>query len=219
MSNWKPTPPPFRNFKRKVFKRAGSVSDFIYQIGESDHLRQPTKAVPLKKICTRQYKDKFKYLKNCLKRYRKLTGYGRGISAVQVGIPERFSVIYQGQSVNPSGKKDNGGDMLIIVNPKITKKSKKIFSYPEMCMSANPVIAPIVRPSWIEFEYYTEDGEKKLWDTKDDTEVGKMMNRVFQHEIDHLDGIINIDKVKDASQLILESDPKFYQNAEFGKVK
>lgn len=87
-----------------------------------------------------------------------------------------------------------------------------------MCMSANPVIVPATRPSWIEFEYYDEKGEKKFWDTKDDTDVGKMMNRVFQHEFDHMEGIINIDIIKDPREIILESDPDFYKNARFTKV-
>lgn len=45
-----------------------------------------------------------------------------------------------------------------------------------------------------------------------------MLNRVFQHEIDHMNGIINIDKVKSPKELILESDPDFHKNAKFEEV-
>ena len=41
-----------------------------------------------------------------------------------------------------------------------------------------------------------------------------MYNRVFQHEIDHLNGIINIDRVE-SKELIFESDPNYYEKAEF----
>lgn len=197
MKSFKPKPAPFRKFKKKVFERVSLVADFIYQIGEFDDLRKPSKEVPLDKFKSLEYKLKFKYLKNCLRRYRKLTGYGRGITAVQVGIPERFSIIYTPEK------------SFIIINPKITKVSSKKYLYPEMCMSADPIIAPTIRPAWIEFEYLDEEGEKKFWNTKDDTDLGRMMNRVFQHEIDHMEGIINIDKVS-SKDLILESDPKFY---------
>lgn len=199
--------PPFAEFKKETFTKAAKVSQFIYQIGEFEGLRKPSKEVPLRKIKSQEMQEKFGYLKSCLKRYRKLTGYGRGITAVQIGIPERFSVIYTPEKI------------IIIVNPKITKVSKKLLEYPEMCMSANPIIAPTVRPSWVEFDYYDDQGNLRHWDIKDETEAGKMMNRVFQHEIDHMEGIINIDKVASPKLLILESDPGFYDNAKFKEVK
>lgn len=205
MKPWKPQLAPFGRYKKQVFADAAVVSGFIYQIGEYPSLRQPSKEVPVNRIKSIEYQAKFKYLKRCLFKYRKLTGRGRGVTAVQVGVPERFSVIYTPERV------------LTITNPKITKKSKKKYKYPEMCMSANPIIAPTIRPAWIEFDYYDERGKLQHWDIKDDTEVGKMMNRVFQHEIDHMDGIINIDKCN-SKELILESDPKFYDFAKFEEV-
>lgn len=214
MRSWKPTLPPFRNYKPGVFEKASKVSNFIYQIGESEILRQPSKEIPVNNITSKDMQEKFSYLKRCLLRYRKITGYGRGITAVQVGIPERFSVVYVPGNSNSHSI---SGNVLLIVNPKIIGKSKRKLIYPEMCMSANPVIAPIIRPSWIEFEYYDESGKLQRWDTNDKTELGKMLNRVFQHEIDHMDGIINIDKCN-PKDLILESDPNFYMNAKFTEV-
>lgn|ERR1700722_14049180 len=204
--SWEPKLAPFRKFKKEVWEHCALVSDFIYQIGEYPELRERSKEVSLEKISEKVTQKKFAYLKKCLRNYRKLTGYGRGITAVQVGIPERFSVIFY------------NNDLLLIVNPLITKISKNKYLYPEMCMSANPIIAPTIRPAWIEFTYYDEKGEKKFWDTKDDTEIGKMMNRVFQHEIDHMDGIINIDRVSSPKDLILQSDPTFYDSANFVEV-
>lgn len=204
--NWKPTPPPFADFKKNVFRKAGEVSEFIYQIGELEALRKPSMEVPLDAITTDEFKTKVKYLKDSLLRYREITGYGRGITAVQIGISERFSVIYTPE------------DLIIIINPRITNTSTTMLTYPEICMSANPIITPTARPSWIEFEYYDENGKIQEWNDKDDTDIGKIMNRVFQHEIDHMDGIINVDKVKNPKSLILESDPKFYKNAKFEEV-
>lgn len=157
-------------------------------------------------ISSEDFKEKIKYIKECLLKYRELTGYGRGISAIQVGIPERFFVAYIPENI------------LTIINPKITKLATDLLIYPELCMSANPIIAPTVRPSWIEFEYLDESGTLQKWSTKDETDLGKILNRVFQHEIDHLEGIINIDKVKNPADLILESDPNFYKTAKFQKT-
>lgn len=205
MKTWKPKLAPFRKFKIEYLEERKKLVSFIYQIGESEDLRKRSKDVPLSRIKSKEYKNKFKYLKNCLKKYRKLTGKGRGITAVQVGVPERFSVIYTPEK------------SFMIINPKITKKSAKKLIYPEMCMSADPIVAPTTRPSWVEFEYFDEEGNKKLWKTKDKTKLGIMMNRVFQHEIDHMDGIINIDKVA-SKDLFLLSNPKFYDKAKFEEV-
>lgn len=132
---------------------------------------------------------------------------GRGIAAVQIGIPEAFAVIYTPEN------------LITIINPIIIKKSQALLKYPEICMSAAPVIAPVIRPSWIEFEYYNEKAEKKQWITKSDKKQNKILNRVFQHEIDHLNGIINIDLVKTPKDLLLHSNPNFYKTATFKEVK
>jgi peptide deformylase len=205
--SWTHTLPPHADFKKTVFHLAGTVGEFIYQIGELDALRKPSTEVPLQKITSEEYRLKINYLKECLQKYRETTGHGRGITAVQVGIPERFSVIYTPQK------------LFILINPVITKKSSKLLRYPEMCMSANPIIAPVVRPAWIECNYYDEQGILQQWTTKDDTPDGTMMNRVLQHEIDHMDGIINIDTVSTPKELILESDPDFYDDAIFEEVE
>ena len=141
------------------------------------------------------------YLKSCLVKYRKITGYGRGITAVQVGITECFSIIYMGK-----------GEMMALINPTVTKQSSEMLKYPEICMSAAPAIAPVVRPSWVEVEYFDEEGKKQIWQEKD-----KMYNRVIQHEIDHMLGIINIDRVQ-SKEIKFESDPSFYDKATFTKV-
>lgn len=221
MKTWKPTPLPFSKFKKDKLKKEAEVANFIYQLGEFPYLRKSSKKVSLKEIKSKEFRTKLKYLKNCLIKYRKATGYGRGVTAVQVGIPERFSVIYKGQTITNIRNKVSVSqkDLMVVINPKITKKSKKLLSYPESCMSANPVIAPTIRPSWIEFEYYDERGELNYWNTKDNSKVGKMMNRVFQHEIDHMDGVINIDIVKNPKEIILHSDPNFYKSAKFEVVK
>jgi peptide deformylase len=204
--NWQPIPPPFKDYKRDVFSKLAKVSQFIYQVGEYSALRQPSQEIAINQINSDEMQSKFAYIKNSLRSYRKITGVGRGITAVQVGIPERFSVIYTPEK------------LIIIVNPQVTKKSDKLLTYSEVCMSFNPVIVPTVRPEWIEFGYLDEHGKPHQWNTKNDTETGVIMNRVFQHEIDHMNGIINVDKVSSPKQLMLESDPDFYKNARFEEV-
>lgn len=185
------------------------TGQFIYQIGESENLRKPSLPVTLEKLQSDEYKAKIAYLKKCMLRYRKLTKKGRAIAAVQVGIPEQIIVVYTPEKQDKTW---------ILINPKVEKRSEKMLEYPEMCMSANSLIATVKRPAWIECSYYDEQGKKYYWNTKDITKRGQMYNRVLQHEIDHIHGIINIDLVPSKS-LIFISDPKFYARTTFKEVR
>jgi peptide deformylase len=205
---WRPTPPPGAKYKKHILKDLIKTTDFIYQIGESRSLRQPSREVDIAKISSPEYKAKFRYLKKCMREYRRRTGKGRGIAAVQVGIPEKFFILY---------KPEQQESLQLFINPKITKVSKTLYRYPEVCMSCNGLVANVVRPAWIEFTYHAEDRKEKTWTLKDTTKKGRMYNRVVQHEIDHLEGIINIDKVP-SRDLIFEIYEDFYKKATFEKV-
>lgn len=205
---WSKPLPTFRKHKKKVFSEVVLTGQYIHQLGDTPKLRQSSDPVEENEFGSNIFINQIAYLKSCLKKYRQQTGVGRGITAIQVGIQKRFSVIYM-----PELKEQ----MLIIINPKITKKSSTLLRYPEVCMSASPLITPVVRPSWIEFEYFNESGEKQVWNRKDTDKMGKMYNRVFQHEIDHMNGIINIDLVP-GKELIYALDLKYYDTATFEEV-
>jgi len=95
---------------------------------------------------------------------------GCGLAAIQIGIPIRFAWF----------KFNNREDTLL--NPEITvKMGTKIEN--EACLSIPKVITPVWRSYEIE---YISAGKKH-------TAKG-MKARIIQHEIDHMDGILNIDK-------------------------
>lgn len=188
-------------YKKSVFKDAANVAHLTYQIGESDLLRKKSAIVDLKKIHSVKFRSLVTKLKTVLLEYKKLTGRGRGIAAVQIGIPLKIAVLFIGD------------DLETVINPKVIKKSPELLIYPEICMSANPVIAKVVRPGWVEIEYFNEKGNTVIWNNKKDL----LVNRVFQHEMDHMEGIINIDLVK-PNELILDSDPDYFKNAKFQKI-
>lgn len=206
---WIPSLPPAREYKKENLREIERFSQFIYTVGEYPILRSPSIAVIEQEMTSNEMKQKYAYLKKCMREFRRITkGKGRGIAGVQVGIPERFFLLYQ-----PGIKKP----FTIIINPVVTKKSIELLSYPESCMSANSLIADVIRPAWIEFEYFNEWGQKQYWQLKATTKQGKMYNRIVQHEIDHLDGIINIDYVP-ASSLIFEMGTEYYGKARFRKI-
>ncbi len=210
------------NHLQDVFKNASKVSKLVYHIGELEDLRKPSKEVNRKLIKSKEIQKVINDLKNTLKKYRRLTGKGRGVAAIQIGIPLKIAVIFNSNDVSVASSAldevtSPAYQFITIINPKIIRKSGESYLYPEICMSANPIIAPLKRPCWIEFEYLDENGNKQIWNKKDNTKEGKILNRVFQHEIDHMEGIINIDKVP-SNQLFFESDPAFYKKAKFEQV-
>lgn len=188
-------------FKKQIFEEAAKISHLTYQIGQFPGLREKSKEVQITDIGSSEIKLVISKLKKTLKEYRRLTGKGRGVAAIQIGIPLNIAVVF------------NKEEILTIINPKITKASDDKYLYPEICMSANPIIARVIRPEFIEFEYLDENGEKQIWNDRD-----RLLNRVFQHEIDHMEGTINIDLVE-SKDLILLSDPKFFKNAKFVKTR
>lgn len=101
---------------------------------------------------------------------------GVGISAPQVGIPLRLVVI------------DVGEGPIYMVNPEIVWFSEEKTEFEEGCLSFPGVTVNIVRPERVRTAYLDEKGRKNL------IEADGLLARAIQHEIDHLDGILIIDR-------------------------
>ena len=110
---------------------------------------------------------------------------GMGLSAVQLGVLKRFFVI--------SYKKEDGTfDEYKVVNPKIISNSEELIYVEEGegCLSINRYVEGIVpRSARVSVEYYDEFGNKKT------VRVREEMAVAFQHEIDHLNGILFPDRI------------------------
>jgi len=85
---------------------------------------------------------------------------------------------------------NNNGEIAVFLNPKILKKSWRKNIAEEGCLSIPNVFLPIKRHSTITLEFLNLAGDKQILKTKD------LLARVLQHEIDHLDGILFIDKAE-----------------------
>jgi len=110
---------------------------------------------------------------------------GMGLSLVQIGIPKRAFVI--------SEELENGEfKRYIVINPKVVSKSEELIyvGEGEGCLSVNRETEGIVpRHARMTVEAYDLDGKKYVIRVREDISVA------FQHELDHLDGILFIDKI------------------------
>ena len=76
------------------------------------------------------------------------------------------------------------------------------------CMSFPDLVVMVKRHKKISIEYNNENGEIQIWNDLTPSE-----SELLQHEIDHLDGIMAIDKAIDAKSIIYKSE--YNQNREF----
>lgn len=106
---------------------------------------------------------------------------GIGLAANQVDLPLRFFVC------NVAGHPDEGEEM-VFINP-VVSRPKGQEEREEGCLSLPGVYAPVIRPETIQVEAFSLSGEPIQG------ELSGMMARVVQHELDHLDGVMFIDRL------------------------
>jgi len=107
---------------------------------------------------------------------------GVGLAATQVGVLQRVFVFV-----------DEGEDR-VLVNPVLTKSSKDTETDDEGCLSLRDVLVPVERPTAVVIEGVDHTGEPVRY------ELDLPSARVVQHELDHLDGVLIIDRTDDASR-------------------
>lgn len=110
---------------------------------------------------------------------------GMGLAYVQIGILKRiFVIVYETEE----GKFDR----YVVINPKIKSESEEMvyIEEGEGCLSINrPTCGIVPRHARIRLEAYDENGEKYELRLREELAVA------FQHEIDHLNGILFTDKI------------------------
>lgn len=128
-------------------------------------------------------KDVLKLLQNMLQTVKKVDGIG--LAAPQVSVNLNLAIIYLEHAGVPP---------FAIINPKITSRSKNTVVIEEGCLSMPGVFGEVERPKKISFEFYDLEGKKHKM-----TDDG-WIARVVQHEVDHLEKTLIIDKITKITQ-------------------
>lgn len=116
---------------------------------------------------------------------------GIGLAAPQVGVSERVIVVDLGES------DEDGAGAVALVNPKVVESSRKTAKAPEGCLSIPGMEEVVERPDTVTVEGLDPDGEPRAM------EVSGLLSRALQHEIDHLDGVLFIDRVSPLKRRML----------------
>jgi peptide deformylase len=121
-------------------------------------------------------------LSDTLAYWRKTTGYGRGIAAPQLGVNLRVIFLrLSGEAGWP------------LVNPEITWRSSEKIIVWDACLSFLSIFMQVERHREITVRYQDLRGE---WQEVRATEE-RNLSELLQHEIDHLDGILAVDRITD----------------------
>jgi peptide deformylase len=121
---------------------------------------------------------------------------GVGIAGPQVGVMQRIFVaeipLPEDKEVEPHPQ---SGRVYILINPEIVKTSDNLVEGHEGCLSIPNLQGSVERPEWIEVKAQNLQGRKIR------LKVDDLLARIFQHEIDHLNGVLFIDHIKDPEKL------------------
>jgi peptide deformylase len=121
------------------------------------------------------------------------TADGAGLAAPQVGIGSRVYAVEVRD--NPRYPYKPELPLRILVNPVVRPLSEATFEVSEGCLSIPGLRGRLTRSAEVEVDYTTREGERRL-------EVFRGLSAgTFQHEQDHLDGILFVDRVEDTRTL------------------
>lgn len=121
---------------------------------------------------------------------------GIGLAAIQVGVPERVIVV---QLPEPGEDEEDphpdAGKLFIVINPELARRSRDTEEGIEGCLSVPGLVGEVERHVAVTVKGIDQHGKPLRVKAQD------LLARVFQHEIDHCDGVLFIDHIDDPEKL------------------
>lgn len=168
----------------------------ILQLGDP-LLRE--KSLPVKDSTLPEIADLVRDLADTLAHWRAETGYGRGIAAPQLGVLQRVIFL-----------KLPGEEAWPLINPEIVRRSEDKIVVWDACLSFLSIFMQVERHREITVQYSDIGGVHHVFEAGDDRNLSELL----QHEIDHLDGILAIDRVVDTKTVCTREEfEKRYRDA------
>jgi len=150
------------------------------------------KSLPVKDFRNKDLKNIIRDLADTLHEAQKKFHYGRGIAAPQIGELKRIIFI------------DMPGFKSELINPRIVKTSDRKFEVWDSCFSFSVAFFVLVdRHYSIKVEYFDQEGKKQTIESEN------KLSELLQHEIDHLNGILATDRMKDKKKIMMRSELKY----------
>jgi peptide deformylase len=113
------------------------------------------------------------------------SAHGMGLAAPQVGVLQRIAIV----EVEQNDEVPGSGQTYVLINPEVVKQSEEKWQNQEGCLSIPGWRGEVERPTHITVKLTGREGNRVKLDLEG------WVARAFMHEIDHLDGIMFIDKL------------------------
>ena len=126
-------------------------------------------------------------LQDTLANFRATHGFGRGIAAPQIGVTQRIIVV-------------NIDMPFVLINPVIVKRSKHMMTLWDDCFSFPDILVKLKRYVNVTVKFQDQTGKRQTLQ-----EMGGL-SELLQHEIDHINGILAIDRAIDSRHIVLRSE-------------
>jgi peptide deformylase len=141
---------------------------------------------------------------------------GVGLAAEQVGLSLSLCVL----DVPPEADRDADGKALnpgvpmpmALVNPEIVSVGSDLWTLDEGCLSFPGIVAPVRRPYTVRVRYLDGEGEAR------EQELHGFVARVIQHEVDHLNGVLFIDRMSYVKRVALTGRLKRMRGATLARI-
>jgi peptide deformylase len=134
-------------------------------------------------------------LKDTLAHWRATTTYGRGIAAPQIGVLRRIVFL-------------NVDRPWPLINPEIVARSPETMVVWDACLSFLTIFFQVTRHRWIDVRYQDLSGAWHEIRAEGD------LSELLQHEIDHLDGILALDRMTDIRTMCVREEFEKWHRAD-----
>ena len=178
-------------------------------------LRQQARPLSPAEISGREMRNLIEDMKNCM-----YEAPGVGLAAPQIGLSVQLAVIEDREEY----LKDVAEEQLrerdrlpvpfhVIINPKITLGAGEAADFFEGCLSVSGFSALVPRARTVRVECLNERGQEKI------IEASGWYARILQHEIDHLNGVLYIDRMQSRTFTSLDNWTQFWKGKPVSEVK
>lgn len=162
---------------------------------EAPVLRKTAKVVPVRDIKSKKIQQIITKMRQAVKQ----EDDGVAIAAPQIGESLRIFVV-AGRALAitdnpPEPGKDMSSQDMIFINPVLVKSSREKHMMEEGCLSVRWLYGQVKRSQRVAIRAYDENGKKI------ERGASGLLAQIFQHEVDHLDGILFIDKAVEIEDL------------------
>lgn len=156
-------------------------------------LRKITREVPKNILKTKEFDQVLEDLLDSMKHYG-----GIGIAAPQIGIDYQLALI-ELEGINRYGEEFNL-PLTVFINPRIEYLTTETQGFWEGCLSVPGLRGYVERPEKVKVNYLDREGKEQ------ELVAAGFLATVLQHELDHLNGILYIDKIKDSKHLSYQEE-------------